>query len=826
MPYKFNPITSKLDLVNATTAPVTPGGSDTQLQYNNAGAFGGITGATSNGTAVTYASGALIGTDFKAAGAAGIAINNSAGTQVALFGAGPSTGISLHGTTNIGSVSADYIQIAGGTGSTTFTATGSSSNINIDLFPKGTGVFSINSVETGATGAIFDFYHNSSSPAANDEIGILNYYGKDSGGNKTKYADITGIIISPTNGAESGAVIHYAALAGARTEVMRWGNLDSNFKGLNIGSVSPIDPSGANVTRFQAYNSALNSCVASIGGGEGSGNTFVIFSAGTTARQFRMGYISGYGLLDFVNMPTSGALVRSSNSSITYQCGTSHYMIWGAFGGAEFMRISAASGDMGVGTGATISARVHAIKTTEQLRIGYSTTQYFNATVGSAGTTTFNAVGTTPSWAWNVAGTQAMIIDNNRDVAIGVATADARLHAVSTTEQLRLGYDASNYASFTVDAGGDLTISALDNTIYLTGPAINSMMFDFSTNCLMQSNSNMILDTDGNDFIVNTTGATFNTGQITLFDSVNTLTITPAAIGTDVASFSINAIGNDFYINSTTAQVNSNYLAVYDGVNTATLAGSSLTFTDVSTLQTYGNLTIDTDGNDITINGTSLVNNATLLQKAQQVWYDGVTEIGRFDISGFGIGTSSPSAWVHIEKTTEQLRVGYNSSNYFSTTVGSTGSTTFNLVGTSPEFIFSDPVNIQSSLQCDSIVNDTGLAHGTYTPTGTGVTNITTITPTQCQYMRVGNTVTVSGQVDITPTINNARTTFALSLPIASNFGNSYEAGGSGYTMVNTGAGHGIAVYADATNNRLEFDYFETHGATDTFTFTCTYLVI
>jgi hypothetical protein len=31
----------------------TPGGSTTQVQYNNAGAFGGITGATSNGTALT-----------------------------------------------------------------------------------------------------------------------------------------------------------------------------------------------------------------------------------------------------------------------------------------------------------------------------------------------------------------------------------------------------------------------------------------------------------------------------------------------------------------------------------------------------------------------------------------------------------------------------------------------------------------------------------------------------------------------------------------------------------------------------------------------------
>lgn len=32
----------------------TPGGSTTQLQYNNAGAFGGVTNATSNGSAVTF----------------------------------------------------------------------------------------------------------------------------------------------------------------------------------------------------------------------------------------------------------------------------------------------------------------------------------------------------------------------------------------------------------------------------------------------------------------------------------------------------------------------------------------------------------------------------------------------------------------------------------------------------------------------------------------------------------------------------------------------------------------------------------------------------
>lgn len=84
--------------------------------------------------------------EIKATGAGGLDVHNNSGTQVALFGAGGSTGTSLVGTTNIGSASADYIQIAGNTGSTTQTATGSSTNININLVPKGTGRIQSNAV--------------------------------------------------------------------------------------------------------------------------------------------------------------------------------------------------------------------------------------------------------------------------------------------------------------------------------------------------------------------------------------------------------------------------------------------------------------------------------------------------------------------------------------------------------------------------------------------------------------------------------------------------------------------------------------------------------
>lgn len=58
---------------------------------------------------------------------------------------------------------------------------------------------------------------------------------------------------------------------------------------------------------------------------------------------------------------------------------------------------------------------------------------------------------------------------------------------------------------------------------------------------------------------------------------------------------------------------------------------------------------------------------------------------------GMGIATSL-GAKLHIVKTTEQLRVGYDPSNYYSTTVGSTGGVTFDAVGAGAGFTFSDMI--------------------------------------------------------------------------------------------------------------------------------------
>lgn len=103
----------------------------------------------------------------------------------------------------------------------------------------------------------------------------------------------------------------------------------------------------------------------------------------------------------------------------------------------------------------------------------------------------------------------------------------------------------------------------------------------------------------------------------------------------------------------------------------------------------------------------------------------------------------------------------------------------------------------------DTIYLNTPTSSGTYTPAITNISNIDASTAYPCQYMRVGNTVTVSGKVDIDPTAA-AATSIGISLPIASAIANDYEGGGTGSAGLELFAG---SIKADATNDRVQFDF-------------------
>lgn len=110
---------------------------------------------------------------------------------------------------------------------------------------------------------------------------------------------------------------------------------------------------------------------------------------------------------------------------------------------------------------------------------------------------------------------------------------------------------------------------------------------------------------------------------------------------------------------------------------------------------------------------------------------------------------------------------------------------------------------------------------GTYTPTLTNVTNIAASTAYVCQWLRVGNVVTVSGKVDIDPTSAGA-TELGLSLPVASNFTSNEQCGGSFHGE----SGDDGWIKGDATNDRASFNGNHSSTANQTSWFHFSYVVL
>lgn len=112
-------------------------------------------------------------------------------------------------------------------------------------------------------------------------------------------------------------------------------------------------------------------------------------------------------------------------------------------------------------------------------------------------------------------------------------------------------------------------------------------------------------------------------------------------------------------------------------------------------------------------------------------------------------------------------------------------------------------------------------SYGTYTPTLTGVSNVGSTSSQLCRYVRVGDIVTVSGLIQVTPTLTATTTNLRASLPIASNLAASIDLSGP----VNTSSGVAGNIIGDSTNDAASITFTSNGTTLINLVFSFSYLV-
>jgi len=165
-------------------------------------------------------------------------------------------------------------------------------------------------------------------------------------------------------------------------------------------------------------------------------------------------------------------------------------------------------------------------------------------------------------------------------------------------------------------------------------------------------------------------------------------------------------------------------------------------------------------------------------------------------------------------------------------TSGATGSTVTRIlidkdavsIGADTGFSISETTATTAALANAYIGN---VSSGTYLPTITNSTNVAASTRSDCQFMRVGNMVTVSGQITIDVTTTATDSVLLMTLPIASTFTASRQCGGTG---ASSSAGvygtETIAIMGNVAGGSAEFRLRPTSIANLDYRFSFTYQVL
>jgi hypothetical protein len=165
--------------------------------------------------------------------------------------------------------------------------------------------------------------------------------------------------------------------------------IDTTNSRVGIGTASPeflLDVTGASaIGQFKRISSTANQgsgLLLARGGG-------TVASPANISAGFQLGKIQFRGRLGGAYTDYAGLVYIADGTTAN----DGHFAFTKDDLSTEVMTINSDDGKVGIGTGATISAQLHTISTTEQLRLGYDTSNYLSATVGSSNAVTLtNAV--------------------------------------------------------------------------------------------------------------------------------------------------------------------------------------------------------------------------------------------------------------------------------------------------------------------------------------------------------------------------------------------------------------------------------------------------
>lgn len=402
---------------------------------------------------------------------------------------------------------------------------------------------------------------------------------------------------------------------------------------------------------------------------------------------------------------------------------------------------------------------------------------------------------------------------------------------------------SGTYPSFTI------TNTAPDQVVSLTGAGTTVVTGTYPSFTITSNDQYVgtVTSVSGTGTVngITLTGTVTSSGSLTLGGTLSGVSLTTQVSGTlPIANGGTNA--------TTAATAITNLGATTVGGNFFTLTNpSAITFPRINADNTVSALDAATfrtaigagtgNGTVTSVSGTGTVNGITLtgtVTSTGSLTLGGTlsnvsltTQVtGTLPIANGGTGSTSTTYCNLATNVTGTLPVGN----------GGTGATTFTanalLKGNTTSAVSASNVSDNgSTVSIGSGIGfsvarttvtapaaaDGNVFSGTYTPTSFNTTNIAASTPQSAQYLRVGNTVTVSGQIDIDPTATGFAI-LGLSLPIASNLTSAVQLSG----VFNCPDADGGGVYGDAANDRATFQFTATSASNLTYYYTFTYRVL